>query len=65
MGTKAWGNRDMGIGSLGCPHGTVSFYHLIRPNIGNVVHGVPSDRDLRIGNGVADCLSRVFMCSVF
>ena len=37
----------MGIGSLGCPHGTVSVYHLIRPNIGNVVHGVPSDRDLR------------------
>ena len=57
----------MGIGSLGCPHayGTVSVYHLIRPNIGNVVHGVPSDRDLRIGNGVADCLSRAFMCSIF
>ena len=54
----------MGIGSLGCPHGTVSVYHLIRPNIGNV-HGVPSDRDLRIGNDVADCLSRAFMCSIF
>ena len=51
--------------TLGCPHGTVSVYHLIRPNIGNVVHGVPSDRDLRIGNGVADCLSRAFMCSIF
>ena len=32
---------------IGCPYGMVSVYHLIRPNIGNVVHGVPNDRDLR------------------
>ena len=30
-------------------YGTVSVHHLIRPNIGNVVHGVPSNRDLRMG----------------
>ena len=51
---------------IGCRYGTVSIYHLIRPNIGNVVHGVPNDRDLRVGeNGVADCLSRAFIYHVF
>ena len=44
----------------------VSLYHLIRPNIGYLIHSVPYDRDLRMGeNGVADCLSQAFMCPVF
>ena len=33
----------------GCLYGTVLVYHLIRPNIGNIVHGVSNDRDLRMG----------------
>ena len=48
---------------IGCLYGMVSVYHLIWPNIGYVV---PNERDLRMGkNGVAECLSQAFMCTVF
>ena len=50
---------------IGCPYGTVTVYHLIRPNIGYVEHGVPNDRDLRVGkNSVVDCLSQAFIYPV-
>ena len=34
---------------IGCPYDTVSVNHLTGPKIGCGVHGVPKDRDLRMG----------------
>ena len=49
---------------IGCPYGTVLVYHLIRPNIRNVLHGVPNDRDLRVGITVWLIVCHVVLCTL-